>query len=163
MSRNAEIQYVRHDYVSGTAARKLAAKKQAPKKPLPLFEPTMLEPNQKVLVKVSVLPAVTILAAAVLLVLMVVNLFHLSQAHQENVAIQEYVYDLRNQQAQLEQLYYEGFDLEEVRVQALALGMIPVVEADILQISGEIPVIPAEPTGGERVQAFFRELFANIR
>ena len=163
MARNADIQYIRHSYTNGTAARKIPAKKQAPKAPLPLFEPKMRKPDEKITVKVEILPTVTILTAAVLVVLMVLSLFQLSEAHQDGVALQEYVYDLRNEQVHLKQKYYEGFNLDEIRVQALALGMIPATEADVLQISGEIPAEPEEPTGWGKVQEVFRELFANIR
>ena len=162
MVRNADIEYIRHDYTSGNTARKRTVKKQPARAPLYWLRPGKLEPGEKITIKVEVLPIITILAALGLLVLMVLNLFYLSQTHQENVALQEYVYDLRNEQVRLEKTYYEGFNLEEIRVQALALGMIPAVEADILQISGEVPQKPADPTGWERVQDIFRELFANI-
>ena len=162
MVRNADIQYIRHDYTSSNAARKRAVKKKPARTPLDWLRPRTLEPGEKVTVKVEVLPILTTLAAATLLVVMVMSLFHLSQAHQEKVALQEYVYDLRNEQARLEKMYYEGFNLDEIRVQALALGMIPAAEADVLQISGEVPEPPESPGFWQRVQDVFCELFANI-
>ena len=162
MARNADIQYIRHEYTGRTAPQKKTAKKSSDRNFSRLFRPHSLEQDEKITFKVESLPVMTILVALALLVLMVMSLFQLSEIHQENVTLQEYIYDLRNEQARLEKIYYEGFNLEEIRVQALALGMIPAAEANILQISGAVPETPADPTFWEQVQARFRELFANI-
>ena len=162
MVRNADIQYIQHTYTNGTAARKLARKK-APKAPLPKFEPKNLEPDQKISIPVDPLSVCAILIAAILVVVMVVSLLQFGEAHRENVALQEYVYELRNDKAQLQQIYRASFDLAKVESQAVALGMIPAEEAQILQISGAIPAEAADPTMWESIRLFFRELFADVR
>ena len=162
MARNADIQYIRHEYTGRPATPKKTVKKPPAGNLRRLLRPRSLEQDEKITFKVESLPVLTILAALALLVLMVMSLFQLSEIHQDNVTLQEYIYDLRNEQARLEKIYYEGFNLEEIRVQALALGMIPAEEANILQISGTVPETPADPTFWEQVQAMFRELFANI-
>ena len=162
MARKADIQYVHHYYTAGTAAKKVAVKAEPKqKKPLPLFEPLMMaEPDQKVIVKIDPLSAAATLVAVALVVMMVVSLFQYSAAHQRNVELQEYVYTLSDENVRLEQKYRSGFDLNEIEAQALALGMIPVKEAQTITVSGSVPAHEAEPTRWERVRLFMSDLFA---
>ena len=161
MARKADIQYVRHVYTDGTAAKKLAVNKEPKKAPLPLFEPQMLlEPDRKVSVAFNPLPLCATVVAVVLVVMMVVSLFQFCGAYQENVALQEYVYSLSNENAQLQQTYRAGYDLREIETQAMALGMVPASQVQTLTISGQVPVEPPAPTFWENVQMVFGELFA---
>ena len=163
MSRKADIQYIQHVYTHGNTARKLAVNQGPKKAPLPLFEPELMEPDQKIRVAVDPLALGATVIAVVLVVLMVVSLLQFGAIHREQVALQEYVYTLRNENAQLEQTFRAGYDLEEIAVQAQALGMIPAVEAQTMLISGRVPAQAAEPTFWEQVQAVFSELFANVK
>ena len=161
MARKADIQYVHHYYTAGSAAKKVAVKVEHKKKPLPLFEPLMMaEPDQKVIVKIDPLSMAATLVAVALVVMMVVSLFQYSAAHQRNVELQEYVYTLSDEHIRLEQKYQAGFDLNEIETQALALGMIPIEEAQTITVSGSVPAHEAEPTRWERVQRFMSDLFA---
>ena len=161
MARKADIQYVHHYYTAGTAAKKVAVKAERKKKPLPLFEPLMMaEPDQKIVVKIDPLSVAATLVAAVLVVMMVVSLFQYSAAYQRNVELQEYVYALSDENVRLEQKYKSGFDLAEIEVQALALGMIPIEEAQTIQVNTSVPARRAEPTRWERLQLFMSDLFA---
>ena len=161
MANKADIQYIRHSYTDGTAARKIYFNTAPKKAPLPLFEPEMMEPDRKIRVAVDPLCSAAIVIAAVLLVVMVVNLLHFGAVHQEQVALQEYVYMLSNENAQLQQTYQAGYDLAEIEAQALALGMVPAEQLQTVTINGRIPAQAAEPTFWEGVQQFFGELFAN--
>ena len=160
MARKADILYVHHYYTDGTAAKKVAVKPEHKKKPLPLFEPAMLEPDQKITVKLDPLSMGAALVAMVLVVMMVVSLFQYSSAHRRRVELQKYVYTLSDENIRLEQAYESGYDLEEIKVQALALGMIPIEQAQTIQVRAAAPVPSAEPTGWERFQWFMSELFA---
>ena len=162
MARKADIQYIRHSYIDGTAAKKLAVKEPR-LAPLPLFEPQMMEPDQKVEVRVDPLSVAATITAVVLVALMVVSLLTFGAAYRENVALQEHVYNLRNENVQLLQTYHAGYDLAEIEAQALALGMVPADQAISMEISGVIPAEPAEPTFWENVQLFFGELFAGAK
>ena len=71
MARKADIQYIQHAYTDGTAAKKIAFNNNPQKAPLPLFEPEMMESEQKVRVAVDPLCVAAILVAAVLLVVLV--------------------------------------------------------------------------------------------
>ena len=161
MARKADIQYIQHFYTDGTAARKIAFHNAPKKAPLPLFEPEMMESDEKIRVPVDPLAVVAIVAAAVLLVVMVANLLHFGALHRDQVALQEYVYMLSNENAQLQQTYQAGYDLAEIEAQALALGMVPAEQLQTVTINGRIPAQAAEPTFWEGVQQFFGELFAN--
>lgn len=162
MAGKAEIQYIHPYYTSGTAAKKVAVKTpRKKKKPLPLFEPAMMaEPEQKIIVKLDPVSLSAIVVCAVLVAMMVVSLFQYSEAYHRNVALQEYVYTLEDDNVVLERDFRATFDLEEVRQQALALGMIPAVEARTIQVAGRVPAAESEPTRWEQVKMFLGELFA---
>ena len=161
MARKADILYVHHYYTAGTAAKKVAVKVENKKKPLPLFEPLMMaEPDQKVVVKIDPLSVAATLVAVALVVMMVVSLFQYSAAYQRNVELQKYVYTLSDENVRLQGKYQSGFDLAEIEEQALALGMIPIGEAQTIEIAASIPARAAEPTRWERLQLFMSELFA---
>ena len=161
MARKADIQYVHHYYTAGSAAKKVAVKVENKKKPLPLFEPLMMaEPDQKVVVKIDPLSVAATLVAVVLVVMMVVSLFQYSAAYQRNVELQKYVYTLSDENVRLQGKYQSGFDLAEIEEQALALGMIPIAEAQTIHIAASVPARTAEPTRWERLQLFMSELLA---
>ena len=163
MASKADIQYIRHSYIDGTAAKKIAVNQSPKRAPLPLFEPQMMEPDQKVEVRVDPLSVAATVTAIVLVVLMVVSLLQFGAAYRENVQLQEYVYTLRNENVRLEQEYQASYDLAEIEAQALALGMVPADQAQTMNISGVVPAEPAEPTFWENVELFFGELFANAK
>lgn len=160
MARKADIQYVHHYYTSGTAAKKVAVKAQPKKKPIPHFEPRFILPDREVVVKVDPISIGAIVVCAVLMVMMVVSLFQYSGAYQRNVELQKYIYALEEENLYLERDYKANIDLDQIEAQAMALGMIPVSEAQTIQISGRAPAHEAEPTRWERLGLFLRDLFA---
>ena len=160
MAGKADIQYIHPYYTSGSAAKKLAPKAPRKKKPLPTFEPRFMEPEQKIIVKLDPVSLCAIAVCAVLLVMMVVSLFQYSAAYHRNVQLQEYVYTLKDENICLERDYRSSFRLEDIREQALALGMIPVEEARTIQVAGRVPAVEAEPTRWQQVKMFLGELFA---
>ena len=161
MARKADIQYIQHCYTDGTAAKKVLFRGNVNKAPLPLFEPELAEPDRRIRVAVDPMCVIAIVIAAVMLVSMVVGLLQLGAAHREQVALQEYVYMLSNENAQLEKTYRAGYDLAEIEAQALALGMVPAGQLQTMTIGGEIPAETPAPTFWEGVALFFGELFAN--
>ena len=161
MARKADIQYIRQAYNDGTAAKKLVFAQPPKKAPLPLFEPEMVQPDRKVRIAVDPLSVTAIVVATVLVVVMVVSLLQFGAAYQQKVELQEYVYSLRNENVKLEQQYKDGYDLEKIEAQALALGMVPAEQLQTIHIGGEVPAAPAEPTFWDNIQMVFTELFAN--
>ena len=73
---------------------------------------------------------------------------------------QQRVFELQNQNVTLTAQYRSGYDLEEVRSAALALGMIPVEEAQVMNLHVTVPVKRPEPTFLEDMIWFLEGLFA---
>jgi len=163
MARKADIQYIRHAYNDGTAAKKVVFTPGPKKAPLPLFEPEMMEPDRKIRIAVDPLSVAAIVVAVALVVMMVVSLLQFGAAHRQQVSLQGYVYDLRNENVRLDQEYRNGFDLEKVEAQALALGMVPAEQLQTMTIGGQVPEVPAAPTMWEQIVLVFSELFAGAK
>jgi hypothetical protein len=157
MAQKPEIQYVGQFYVHGSEAKKLARKteQKKAKTELPLHR---FERIRKV--HVDVLAISSILIAAVLMVTMVMGTLSLQSSWQELRIAQEYVYELESANATLAAQYRSGYDLDEVRSAAIALGMIPVEEAQVVSLRVTVPEVQPEPTLLEDVVWFLEGLFA---
>ena len=157
MAQKPEIQYVGQFYVHGSEAKKLARKteQKKAKTELPLHR---FERIRKV--HVDVLAISSILIAAVLMVTMVMGTLSLQSSWQELRIAQEYVYELESANATLAAQYRSGYDLDEVRSAAIALGMIPAEEAQVVSLRVTVPEVQPEPTLLEDIVWFLEGLFA---
>ena len=157
MAQKPEIQYVGQFYVHGSEARELAAKNEQKKakKELPLHR---FERVRKVYV--DPLAIGSLVMAAALLVTMVLGALSLQTAWQELDTARMYVSQLEAKNAVLTAEYRSGYDLDDVRSTALALGMIPVEEAQVMSLHVTVPVQEAEPTWFEDLVWFLEGLFA---
>ena len=157
MAQKPEIQYVGQFYVHGSEARKLAQKNEQKKAKteLPLHR---FERVRKVYV--DPLAIGSILMAAVLLVTMVMGALSLQTAWQDLGTARQYVYELENRNSILTAQYRAGYDLEEVRSAALALGMIPMEEAQTMQLRVTVPEVEPETTWVDDLVWFVEGLFA---
>jgi len=84
----------------------------------------------------------------------------LQTAWQELDIAQQRVFELQNKNVALTAQYRSGYDLDEVRSAALALGMIPVEEAQVMSLHVTVPVQQPEPTFLENMVWFLEGLFA---
>ena len=75
------------------------------------------------------------------------------------LAIEDYVAELQNENQRLRQEYQAGYNLDEIRTEALALGMIPVSRADHVQIHVE-PAAENTQTDSSSFWSFLTGLFA---
>ena len=157
MAQKPEIQYIGQFYVHGSEAKKLARKNEQKKAKteLPLHR---FERVRKV--HVDVLAISSILIAAVLVITMVAGTLSLQSAWQELHIAQEYVYELESANATLAAQYRSGYNLDEVRSAAIALGMIPVEEAQVVSLHVTVPEVQPEPTLLEDIVWFLEGLFA---
>ena len=157
MAQKPEIQYVGQFYVYGSEAKKLAKKNEQKKAKteLPLHR---FERVRKV--HVDVLAISSLLIAAVLMVTMVAGTLSLQTAWQELGTARQYVHELETKHAALAAEYRAGYDLEEVRSAAMALGMIPVEEAQVVKLHVTVPEVQPEPTLMEDIIWFLEGLFA---
>ncbi len=156
MARRSDIQYIRI-YTEGTAARKLEPAPAPRRKP----KPARPKARKTVAIRVDPLAVAGIAVAVVMLVLMAVGLAKLDEVQQQRQALETYITQLQQENAALQDTYDNGYDLEEIRRNAEALGMVPVEDLPHIQI--QVP--PEAPDQGEAgwwesVLAFFTELFA---
>lgn len=157
MAQKPEIQYVGQFYIHGSEAKKLAQKKEQKKAKTQLPQ-HRFERVRKVYV--DPLAIASLCMAAVLLVTMVLGTLSLQSAWQDLEIAQQRVFELQNQNVTLTAQYRSGYDLDEVRSAALALGMIPVEEAQVMNLHVTVPVKRPEPTFLEDMIWFLEGLFA---
>lgn len=157
MANKPEIQYVGQFYVYGSEAKELARKKEHKKAntklPLHYFERVRK-------IYVDALALVSLLTAGVLLVAMVMGALSLQTAWQELDVARQYVYELEDTNRVLTAEYRSGYDLEEIRSAAIALGMVPVEQVQVKPLTVTMPVVEPEPTWVEDIFWFLNGLFA---
>lgn len=156
MARQPDIQYVSL-YTHGSAARQLEV--QPKKKKVALPKPKVRRDKRMVLY-VDPLSVCAVFAAGLLLIAMAVGMIRLGIASSQAQKAQAYVTQLEAENEQLRDTYLAGYDAEEVRRQAEAMGMIPIEDAKHVVIDVQVPQPEAEPTFWENIGLFFSELFA---
>ena len=154
MARQPDIQYIRF-YTDGSAARKVA-----PVAPLKTIKLPKIKLKKRITVHIDPLAVAGIVMAAVMMVLMVVGMAKLSSATGEMETMSSYVQTLSQENAQLQQTFTEGYDLEEVERTALALGLVP--KEQVRHITVRVPPVQVqeEPGAWQRLCAFLTGLFA---
>ena len=157
MARQPDIQYVRI-YTDGSAARKLEVQPQKKNK-VALPKPKVRRDKRKVLY-VDPLSMCAVFAAGMLLIAMAVGMIRLGITASQAQKAQAYVTQLEAENEQLRDAYLAGYDAEEARRQAEAMGMIPIEDAEHVIIDVQIPQPEPEPTFWENIGLFFSELFA---
>lgn len=157
MIQKPEIQYVGQFYIYGSEAQKLEVKKERKKAKtrLPLAR---LEKIEKIYVDPVAL--VSIAVAVVMLVVMAVGMLQLREDWTEYEAMSGYVSRLRQENAQLSRDYRESFDLEEIRAQALGLGLVPESEVTSFSVTVTVPEPEPERTWIDDLIWFWEGLFA---
>lgn len=157
MAQKPEIQYVGQFYVHGSEAKELAKKteKKQAKTQLPLHR---FERVRKV--HVDPLAICSILLAAVLMVTIVMGTLQLQTAWQELETARQYVYELEDTHRTLTCEYRSSFNEDEIRSAAMALGMVPAEEAEVIKMTVTIPQIQPERTWLDDLVWFLEGLFA---
>lgn len=157
MAPKREDRYIRF-YTEGTAAYKIEEEQPKRKSPLP-------KPRKRT-VYVFPVDLAAIGAVIVCVVMLVLMLSSVSRLDAERVKLQQmtdYAYELQSENTLLEAQYRAEIDIEEVERRALALGMIPIEEAQHITIQIQPPqetVQEAEPTFWERLYTYFNCLIA---
>ena len=155
MARQPEVRYINH-YVSGSLAYEPEMKpRRKPKVQLP-----KVKRQKKMMIPFDPMAVCGIAVALVLMITMLGSVIHWGQAHREATALKEYVAQLQEENSKLRHTYESGFDPEEIREIALNMGMIPVEQAQHIQMQVVIPQVVEEPTGWSAVWAFILGMFA---
>jgi hypothetical protein len=101
-----------------------------------------------------------IVIALMLVVLMVVSAQSYMDVCNEYAVMTERVVELQNDNVLDQQKYREMYDLADIEEKALALGMIPMEDAQVVIITPVMPEETPEPTWWEDVSWFLKGLFA---
>lgn len=145
-------------YSGGTEAVKLEPKKKKPVKKVPR---PRARKRPVVTIPVDPLSWTAVAVSAVLILCLFAGLFQFQSLQQQRNDLSAYVSRLEQEQKALRQTYKDGYDLDQVLEQALAMGMVPVEQLETVKI--HVPPAepaPVEPTWWERVVQFFTQLFA---
>ncbi|MBQ3000579.1 MAG: hypothetical protein IJD63_02400 [Oscillospiraceae bacterium] len=154
MANQIDIRYIDFS-TEGNAARKFAP---AQKKKAQL--PGVKRKKSRVLV-IDPLALIGVAVAVCMIVFMGIGMFRLQAAQEKNVQMAQYVDSLNEKNTVLQAEFNEVCDLDEVRQLALALGMIPKLEAPQTGITMYVPEEPvATPSLWEQIGTFLAGLFA---
>lgn len=154
MANQIEIKYIDFS-TEGNAARKFAP---ASKKKAQL--PNAKRKTRYVLT-IDPLAMIGIAVAVCMLVFMGMGMHRLQQAQDQNAQMAQYVETLAEKNAALREEFHSVCDLEQVRELALALGMIPKMEAPQTGITMYIPEETVKtPSLWEQIGTFLAGLFA---
>lgn len=74
--------------------------------------------------------------------------------------MKDLVVSLQNENTKLTQEYEAGYDLEDIRTKALAIGMIPKDQVQVVTIHPVVPEVEEEPSLWENICWYFNQLFA---
>lgn len=156
MARQPEIQYI-NAYVAGSAAYKIES---APVRKHKKVQLPKQKRAKKTVIAFDPVAIGGILVASVLLVLMFVGMFQLQGIRQDQMALQQYVGALQQENEQLSERYASGYDLEEIERIALAMGMVPSSQVPHINLDVSVPQVVEEPTAWETFCMFLTGLFA---
>lgn len=157
MIQKPKIQYVGQFYVYGSEARVPERKKEQRRSKTRLPEAHVRQVR-----KIGVEPTalVGIVLALTMLAGMAAGALGLYSDWEEYAQIRGYVSQLKQENAQLEQSFRESYDMEQVRIRAEAMGMIPMEEAQTMPITVQIPEPEPEPSFWDDLVWFCKGLFA---
>ena len=157
MAAKPEIQYVGQFYVYGSEARKLEPKRQARREKAVVRQQ---HTEQVRVISIDPVALVGLAVAVAMLICLAVSAVGIKDTWQEYDQINKYMTYLKQQNADLEHTYTNGYDLAEVEAAAIALGMIPATEANTIILSVTVPEPEPEPTVWEDFTWFLQGLFA---
>lgn len=153
MPKRPPVQYVQF-YTDGSAAR------QPEVRPLKKQQPKHRQAKKtRYVLYVCPVALCGILVAAVLLVMMAVGTAQLLSARREREEMARYVTQLQLDNRVKAQEYEESLDLEDIRRQALALGMIPESEGPRMEIALPQEAPQVTVSFWDRLVNFFVGLF----
>ena len=157
MVQKPDIQYVTQFYSYGSEAKVLELKPAPKKKKAAL---PVAKPVQKIRIAVDPVALAGIFIAIMMVVVMAVSVSGYLKTCDEYRAMTKRVITLQNIHVEKQREYEEMYNLDDIRDKALALGMIPMEEAEVITITPVIPEPETEPTWWENISWFMKGLFA---
>ena len=157
MAQRPDIQYVTQFYTYGSEAKVLELKPAQKKQKAVLPK---AKPQQKIRIMVDPVAWCGIALALVLVVLMIFSVQNYLDACEELQIMTTKVIELQNVNVQRQQEYTSLYDLADIEEKALALGMIPMEQAQVFTIHPVLPEPEPETPWWENVSWFLKGLFA---
>lgn len=157
MVRKPDIQYVTQFYSYGSEAKVLELK---PEKKKQKFTLPKAIPQQKINIYVDPVAWAAIAVAIVMVVLMAVSVNSYLKTCAEYEVMTDYVISLQNANVEKQQEYVKLYDLEDIQEKAIALGMIPLEEAEVVTFKPVYPEPEAEAPWWDGIVWFMKGLFA---
>ncbi len=157
MAMSSDIRYISY-YTDGSAAKKVAQKPvtRAAAAPKPVARPA-----KRMVLPVDPVAVVGIAFASVMMVCLIVACIQHHNWVEKNARMGQYILSLQQEQEALLQEYEAGYDLEQIREIATAIGMVPAEDAQRVTVDVQIPgAHQAQISFWERVTIFLAGLFA---
>ena len=152
-----DIQYVCYRY-EGTAALQPQVV-NAPVKVQNNAHPAIRRKKRKVL-RINMVPVLAVLLTAVMLVCITVSMVRVKGMQAQEELLQQYIVSMEEENVTLQEQYRQGYDLEDIRQKALAMGMVPAEQVEQITIQVQIPQDAQEQTVWDRIGIFLAGLFA---
>ncbi len=154
MARNNYDRYVRF-YTFGSTAVKVEDPRRTAK--LPKYQ----KPQKRKPIPFDPVAFAGSIVAVFLAVLMIVGLFQVTAANAQVMELETQLIGLQQQEQMLLDRYYGSIDLEEVRVAAESMGMIPAEEAARVQIQVPAQTVQVQTLSWwDTMLASLRQFFA---
>ena len=156
MSQKPKIQYVGQFYIHGSEARQLELQeKKKAKSKLPLERLRKME-----VIYLDPVAIFGIVTALVMLTVMILGVLQIQDDWGEYRVMSNYVSRLNSENAQMQADYRSQYDLEDIRVKAQAMGMVPKSELEVRTVYVTIPQPEPEMTWLQELQWFLSGLLA---
>ncbi len=157
MVQKPKIQYVGQFYVHGSEAR--ALEQQEARKAKTRLPIAKLEAIEKIYVDPVALVGIAV--AVVMLVVMAIGAYQLNEDWKAYEQMEGYVSSLKLKNAELSYTYRTSYDLDDIEMKALAMGMVPRSELETRTVTVTLPE-PEAPalTWDQKVVRFWNELWA---
>ena len=157
MTMQPDIQYVCYRYEGSSALQVQTA--GTPAKVQKNTHPAVRRKKRKVL-KVNLASVLAVALVVLIAVSVTVSAVRMENMRTQEQLLEQYIVSLEEENVILQAQYREGYDLEDIRQKALAMGMVPKDQVEQITIQVQIPQVEQEKTVWDQIGIFLAGLFA---
>ena len=139
MAQQLDVRYVNY-YCAGSSALKVT-----PAIPMETVALPRKRKTKKLVLRVDPVACAGIVMAGIMLILMTIGFVQLNMVREEAAAMEAYVQTLQQENNKLSLEFESGYNLNEVREVALALGMVPEDQVRHISVPADVPVQEETP------------------
>ncbi len=151
------IQYISF-YTDGSAAKKVEPKPV--RKTVAAAPKPVVRQKKRPVIKVDPVAVAGIVFAFIMLITMASSLAEYRSCVEKNAQMSQYILSLQQENAQLQETYENGYDLDQIREIATAIGMVPVDQAQKITVEVHIPEAEQQMSFWQSMAIFLAGLFA---